>query len=148
MKLCLTKLALLVGTPLMLLGFQNCAKLGTDNLLGGSSGFVSSGSTEIASTESPADTTESVSTPTQQDVGYNKRKTPSVDPLGDSKSLLANAWKACAEPSALQAEPNGEFVVESCLNLFCQSEIKTVSSKAQTAAMCTALLQIQKSYTL
>lgn len=149
MKLWFSKLAVLIGTPVLLLGYQNCAKLGTDNLLGGSSSFVSSGSTEIASTDSSADTAETVSTtPVQQEISYKKRKTPSVDPMGHSEKLLANAWKACTQPASLQADPNGEYVVESCLNLFCNSEIKTVPSETQKEAVCTALLQVKESYTL
>ncbi|UYL09044.1 hypothetical protein B9G69_000450 [Bdellovibrio sp. SKB1291214] len=148
MKRSISKLALLIGTPMILLGYQNCAKLGTDNLLGGSSTFVSSGSTDFASTQSSPDTADSVAPPASQDVSYKKRKTPSVDPLGDEKTLLAKAWKACTVPSSLQNDPNGEFVIQSCLNLFCQSETKTVSSETQKEAMCTALLQVQQSYTL
>jgi hypothetical protein len=140
MKLSISKLALLFGTPIVLLGYQNCAKLGTDNLIGGSSGFVSSGSTEIASTQSSADAADEASTPAPQEVAAQKPKVPSVDPSGKSKFLLANAWKTCRQPAALAQMPDGEFKVQTCLNLFCQAETGN--------SMCTALLQIQKSYTL
>ncbi len=129
MKLSISKLALLFGTPIVLLGYQNCAKLGTDNLIGGSSGFVSSGSTEIASTQSSADTAEEASTPALTGA-----------PAEKSQTLLADAWKACRQPASLAATPDGEFAIQTCLNLFCQSSTRN--------SMCTALLQIQNSHTL
>ncbi|QLY24843.1 hypothetical protein [Bdellovibrio sp. KM01] len=144
MKLSISKLALLIGTPVLLLGYQNCAKLGTDNLIGGSSGFVSSGSTEIASTQSSADAAEEASTPAPQDTAAQKPKLPSVDPMGNSKTLLADAMKAC-EPSALKMDPNGEYLLESCMNIFCHPDSKTGQWKQQTANLCLGLYRARNS---
>ncbi|WP_413575734.1 hypothetical protein ACLVWU_15350 [Bdellovibrio sp. HCB290] len=52
MRLSVSKLVIILGTPIVLMGYQNCAKLGTENLLGESSAFVAADSMDLASTGS------------------------------------------------------------------------------------------------
>lgn len=131
MKLSISKIALIVGTPLVLLGYQNCAKLGTENLIGQTSSFVASGSTEIASS-SPSATPIAPAEPTQ--TASRKNRYPSSDPMGDSKLLFAEVMQKCTGP-----EGKDEFVMESCLVLACQTPAQTVTQQKQMDDLCIAL---------
>ncbi|WP_413558529.1 hypothetical protein [Bdellovibrio sp. HCB209] len=137
MKLSLVKLALIVGTPVVMMGYQNCAKLGTDNLIGQTSGFVTSESTELASSSTGSTETASSSQASR------KNRYPSSDPMGHSQVLLADVIQKCTGK-----ESQDEFVAESCLVLACQTPSKIASQQRQLDELCVALQRSQSYYAL
>ncbi|WP_413582506.1 hypothetical protein [Bdellovibrio sp. HCB288] len=101
MRISFSKLVVFLGTPIVMMGFQNCAKLGTEDLLGGTSVFVADSSIDLTSVSPATESSDS-----------------------SAQKLLAETKQTCSQVSSLD-----QNTVESCLNLFCQNPHQSGSGR-------------------
>ncbi|WP_413585220.1 hypothetical protein [Bdellovibrio sp. HCB274] len=115
MRFSFSKLVIVLGTPIVLMGYQNCAKLGTENLLGKSSVFVADESIDLSSTSTPSSSPEA-STPAE---------------------LLTETKQSCYQISA-----QDDVAIQSCLNLFCNPADQIQGHNARNLRLCQRLQRL------